>query len=410
MARRLKIPSLASLARSYQRGVRMLERTAKAQQKALRASEKALRASVLAPAKRKAAATPSRKRAAVGAKAAPKATAVRRASTSARPAASLDARKGPRTTTAAPQLGQWLSGLAPGPAGARRYHLFVPHGVSTNSRTRLPLLVMLHGCGQTGHSFAASTRMNQRAARERFLVLYPEQERVANAQGCWRWFDRRNGRADAEADTLLAAIEQVQSRYAVHPARIAVAGLSAGATMAAWMALRAPGRFCALAMHSGAAPGSAESAASALAALRGERPLQTPSAFAGNDSAGGMGAIGTAPVAATNALPPLLLLHGSVDNVVAPRNAERTAQWWADASAARIGATKTQQRGSRYATEVTQWRANGKAQVVLRKITGLGHAWSGGAARLPYSDPAGPDASALIWAFVARQFASGAQG
>jgi len=32
----------------------------------------------------------------------------------------------------------------------------------------------------------------------------------------------------------------------------------------------------------------------------------------------------------------------------------------------------------------------------------LGHAWSGGKAGEPFSDPAGPDASRLIWAFVMR--------
>ena len=41
----------------------------------------------------------------------------------------------------------------------------------------------------------------------------------------------------------------------------------------------------------------------------------------------------------------------------------------------------------------------------LREIAGLAHAWSGGPAKLRYSDPAGPDASVLVWAFVARQFA-----
>lgn len=382
MARRLKIPSLGALTRSYQRSVRALERAAKAQQKTLRAA-------VAAPAKRKTAATPARKRPAV-AKTAPPKVAVR--STSAKPRAGV------------PALGQWLSGIAPGPAGARRYHLYVPPGVSTQSRTRLPLLVMLHGCNQTGHSFAASTRMNQRAGRERFLVLYPEQERVANAQGCWRWFDRRGGRASAEADTLLAAIDQVQSQYAVHPARIAVAGMSAGATMAAWMALRAPGRFCAVAMHSGAAPGSAESAATALAAMRGERAPQAPSAGTAEPTADGGSASGMATLSAGKALPPLLLLHGSVDHVVSRHCAERTAQWWAAAAGARMGKTQAQQRGARYATQVTQWRASGKTRVVLREIAGLGHAWSGGAPDMHYSDPAGPDASALIWSFVARQF------
>jgi poly(3-hydroxybutyrate) depolymerase len=38
-------------------------------------------------------------------------------------------------------------------------------------------------------------------------------------------------------------------------------------------------------------------------------------------------------------------------------------------------------------------------------INGLGHAWSGGAAGLSYSDPKGPNASRMIWAFAARQFA-----
>jgi poly(3-hydroxybutyrate) depolymerase len=40
------------------------------------------------------------------------------------------------------------------------------------------------------------------------------------------------------------------------------------------------------------------------------------------------------------------------------------------------------------------------------EVVGLGHAWSGGAARQPYSDPKGPDASRMIWAFLARQFAT----
>lgn len=388
MARRLKMPSLAAMARSYKRGLRALERSAKAQKKLLRAAAPA-------PAKRKAAAAPAPKRAApAGAN-----------QLAAAPPTTKPVRK-PRAPK--PELGQWLNGLAPGPAGARRYHLYVPPGVSMQSRTRLPLLVMLHGCGQTGHSFAVSTRMNQRAGRERFLVLYPEQERVANAQGCWRWFDRRNGRANAEADTLLAAIDQVQSQYAVHPARIAVAGLSAGATMAAWMALRAPGRFCAVAMHSGAAPGSAESSASALAAMRGERALLAPDDMP--DKVGQVDRVGAAPATAGHALPPLLLLHGSVDHVVAFRNAERTAQWWAETSGARAGRQQAQQRGARYAAQVMQWRVGAQPQVVLRKIIGLGHAWSGGAASKPYSDPAGPDASALIWAFVARQFARAEQG
>lgn len=42
----------------------------------------------------------------------------------------------------------------------------------------LPLLVILHGCGQDAEALAASSRMNTTAARERFFVLYPERFRA----------------------------------------------------------------------------------------------------------------------------------------------------------------------------------------------------------------------------------------
>jgi poly(3-hydroxybutyrate) depolymerase len=77
--------------------------------------------------------------------------------------------------------GQWLAGVAMGPAGVRRYRLYRPPAVKFGER--LPLMVMLHGCGQDAKGFANSTRMNAVAARERFLVLYPEQDRLSNAQG-----------------------------------------------------------------------------------------------------------------------------------------------------------------------------------------------------------------------------------
>lgn len=292
-----------------------------------------------------------------------------------------------------PASGEWVAGIAPGPAGARRFHLYVPPGLALRAGEKLPLLMMLHGCGQTGRELAASSRMNRLAVRKRFLVLYPEQERVANAQGCWNWFDRRNGKADAEAATLLAALDLVARRHPVDLSRVAVAGLSAGASMAALLAARYPDRFCAVAMHSGVAPGSADSAATAIAAMHGRREAQLPSP-PGPDS----------ETEARAPLPPLLILHGQADGVVSVRNAQATAALWAEALGARPGPARTLQRGRRHAARVTEYRVRGRTQVVLREISGLGHAWSGGAPGMPHSDPAGPDASALVWAFAARQF------
>ncbi|MFP5442772.1 MAG: alpha/beta hydrolase family esterase [Betaproteobacteria bacterium] len=354
MARRSRLFSLSALTRAYQRNLKAFARAAR-------------------PVRAKAPAAPRR----------------------VVPAPAVPARRA--ASTPVPARGEWVGGVAPGPAGARRYHLYIPPGLALKADEKLPLLVMLHGCGQTGGDLAAATRMNRLAARERFLVLYPEQERMANAHGCWNWFERRNGKAQAEAATLLAAVDKVARRYPVDLARVAVAGLSAGASMAVLMAALYPQRFCAVAMHSGVAPGTAESAATALAAMHGRRAAHLPEPLGVSLNQGATPSV--------LPLPPLLVLHGDADGVVSVRNAAATALLWADALGARAGALRTLQRGQRHAMRVTEFKTRGRTVVALREVAGLAHAWSGDVAQLPFSDPAGPDASALVWAFVARQFA-----
>lgn len=294
-----------------------------------------------------------------------------------------------------PGRGDWLQGVALGPAGARGYHLYRPAGLQSPFGDKLPLMVMLHGCGQNGRDFAVSTRMNRLADRERFFVLYPEQDRLANAQGCWNWYERRSGKADAEAATLLAAIDQVMLLYPVDRERVALAGLSAGASMAALLATRYPSHFKALAMHSGVAPGAARSSATALGAMRGQHVPPMPATAVGK-------AMGAAAVFAS--LPPLLVIHGDADRVVAASNATSSATVWAVATGARSGVTRRLQRGKRHAMRVTDYTRGGRTLVTLCEVDQLGHAWSGGAASAPFSDAAGPDASKLVWAFAQRQF------
>lgn len=282
----------------------------------------------------------------------------------------------------------WSASIAIGPTGARRYRLYQPPGTKRNER--LPLLVMLHGCCQDAHGLAASSQMNRVAARQRFFVLYPEQDRLANAQGCWNWYDTRSGRAQGEAASIDAAIDQVCLAQPIDPQRIALVGISAGAGMAALLATRRPERFRAVAMHSGIAPGVAHSSASALSAMRGRRVAALP----------------MAPLALGAPLPALLVIHGSADHIVAPSNGADAARHWAARLGAKPGKARTVQRGARYAATITDYRIGRRLLVTFCEVSRLGHAWSGGAAGRAYSDPQGSDASRMIWAFIDKQFAS----
>ncbi|MEO5844378.1 MAG: PHB depolymerase family esterase [Caldimonas sp.] len=285
--------------------------------------------------------------------------------------------------------GVWLPGLVFGSTGFQRYRLFRPAGVRFGER--LPLMVMLHGCGQDATTFAASTQMNVVAARERFVVLYPEQDRFSNPKGCWNWFDTRSGRAGAEAALIMAAIGQVCLLHSADRDRVAVAGLSAGASMAALLAARHPERFKAVTMHSGVAPGAAHSTMSAVGAMQGRRsprPLPAPANAA--------------------SWPPLMVIQGEMDAVVSVGNGRAAAQVWADASGARAGAERAVQRGKRYPMTVTDFKTKGVTRATLVQVGRLGHAWSGGAQDERFSDGKGPDASRMVWGFAAKQFGEGA--
>jgi len=118
---------------------------------------------------------------------------------------------------------------------------------------------------------------------------------------------------------------------------IALAGLSAGAGMAALLATRLPERFRAIAMHTGIAPGVAHSSATALMAMRGRRAAAMP-------------------LAAVMYVPALLVIHGSSDHIVAPYNGAEAARLWGAREGAKPGKPRIVQRGARYAATITDYR------------------------------------------------------
>ncbi|MGJ7913909.1 alpha/beta hydrolase family esterase [Massilia sp. LXY-6] len=261
------------------------------------------------------------------------------------------------------------------------YKLFIP---SNYHGQAMPLVVMLHGCGQDASDFALGTGMNELAEQLDVLVLYPEQSADAHWNKCWHWYDPAHHRHGEGEPALLAGLtQQIATEYAVDRTRIAVAGLSSGAAMAVILGRTYPELFSAVGSHSGLAHGSATDSVGAMLAMRdGVDPDKLAH---------------TAPPAGV----PVIVFHGDADATVHRQNSAGVVQQSLDSYAAHTPDAhanlrileETGEAGGR--TFIRHIHA-GKNGVVLAEqwtVHGAGHAWSGGTSRGSYTDSRGPNAS-----------------
>ena len=273
------------------------------------------------------------------------------------------------------------------PAGSRQYKLYIPSSYRGQPAT---LLVMLHGCTQSPDDFAAGTQMNRAAEAHGLIVAYPAQSSAANRQKCWNWFNPADQQRDTGEPSLIAGItRQVMHDFAIDPARIYVAGLSAGGAAASIMANAYPELYAAVGVHSGLPCGAARDMQSAFTAMQrgGDAPPQS---------------VAPRPVAPRPAAPrlvPTIVFHGQRDTTVNPRNADAVV---AQTIGGRRLATQveTGQAPSGHAYTKTVWIDDGGDTLVEQWIVqGAGHAWFGGSPDGSFTDPRGPDATAEMLRF-----------
>ncbi|GAC1317128.1 MAG: PHB depolymerase family esterase [Collimonas sp.] len=276
-----------------------------------------------------------------------------------------------------------------------RYWLYVPN---RDPAVDLPLVVMLHGCGQTATQFAQGTRMNQLAEEKGFAVLYPQQSLRGHPQRCWPWYEKKVQSGGGEVQMIAGTIDKVAHQYAIDNTRIYVAGLSAGAAMAHIMSLIYPHRIAAVGLHSGPVFGAGRTAMGAYAVM------QSGSAKASHDAIGNI-------LKTDEAFPkiPAILLHGDADKVVRPINLGQLAQQFRilnqlDSGNAAPVVNKMARRGKNpgNAYRTQDYLIDRKSFLKICEIQHLEHAWSGGDCSLPWNACNGPDASKLIWDFFAR--------
>ena len=280
-------------------------------------------------------------------------------------------RKAP--AVAAPEGAAYLARRFACAAGSRDYKLYVP--ASAQGR-RLPLIVMLHGCTQRPDDFAAGTGMNRLAEERGFLVAYPGQASSANMSACWNWVDLAHQNRDEGEPAIIAGLTRaVIAEFAVDPARVFVAGLSAGGAMAAILSATYPELYAAAGVHSGLPHGAAADMASGFAAMRG-------GAKPAPDRRRAKRRVRT------------IVFHGANDRTVDPSNAEAIL---ADVRAGLAGPGQELQHdgvaGGRAYTRTLVTDARGVPHAECWAVKGLGHAWSGGSPEGSFTDAQGPDAS-----------------
>ncbi|MFD4839278.1 alpha/beta hydrolase family esterase [Achromobacter sp. NPDC058515] len=279
--------------------------------------------------------------------------------------------------------------------GAGRRLAFARYTPACAPRSAMPLVVMLHGCRQTSMAFARGSRMNQWADAGGFMVLYPQQSMARQVQRCWRWFQPDDAHGGAEADLIAALIRTEVARHGLDPERVYIAGLSAGAGMAALVALRHPALVAALAMHSGPVVGDARNAAGGIGTMRrgSVKPLLPLLEAVADPAVFQLGM-------------PAMILQGQLDPAVAPRNARQLFEQFRALNLLRPEDTPVERvlgLGTDKAYRRVDMLRGRKTVLRLCEITRVEHAWSGGDASVRYHARSGPDASALVWRFFQGQ-------
>ena len=257
---------------------------------------------------------------------------------------------------------------------------------------RAPLVVVLHGCTQNAAVYDRGSGWSALADEHGFALLYAEQRRGNNPNGCFNWFEADDTtRGSGEAASIAAMTNAVVTAHGLDSSRVFVTGLSAGGAMTAVMLATYPDIYAGGAVIAGLPYGLAHGVSEALSEM--SRPAQR--------SGHSLGQPVRAATTFTGPWPRISVWHGDADRTVAAANGDGVARQWVDVHGLSNAAPTVEQVGSQ---PVRRWRdTSGVAQVEAWAIPGIGHgtpieAATGGAVGAHFLE-AGIGSSAHIAAF-----------
>ncbi len=286
-------------------------------------------------------------------------------------------------------LNPLLSGEFENKAGKRGYKLFLPKNIVAQ---KTPLIVILHGCFQSGDNMANGTEIMPIAEKMGFAVLFPEQTYGDNVWKCWNWFKPENlQRGTGEASIIAGMTLDVVKKNKLNAGKVFVSGLSAGGAMSANLLACYSDVFKGAMVHSGLMYDAART--------EDEAHEVTKNGSTRSPQEGAMNAYKCSPK--RNSPVQLLVVHGTKDNFVNPLNVEQIFQEFSilndlnddgqinNSFESVKTETVVKAEYGNYGAHVATYANNGNnwAQVVW--IDEMAHGWSGGQPVAPYMESRG---------------------
>lgn len=292
--------------------------------------------------------------------------------------------------------------------GSYRGLVYIP--ASVRSDKAAPLVVVLHGANTTAEEQIDSTLFNPLAAREHFIVMYPDNE-TDSALGehlvqAWRFYDPLEMQRDVGDPQAIAELtRQAMATWNVDPERVYIVGMSAGGWETSIMAATYPDLYAAIGIAEGGPYGIG---LAGLAQPVGPT-LLTPGLFA---------LAAYAAMGSYARVVPMINFQGEQDPAATPASGAAAVQQWLMTNNLVVSGTGnspfplspsqtvdvTPKTGYPYHVDIYK-DGDGCEIVEQVRIEQMAHYWPGGSDNPKlkgFTDPKAPSGAEMSWAFFKR--------
>jgi len=248
---------------------------------------------------------------------------------------------------------QLVSSFGSNPGNLTMYK-YVPASMPSNA----PVVVLLHGCGQTAASYDDESGWVKFADQYKFYLVFAQQSTLNNGGRCFNWFySTDHSRGYGEALSIKQMVDKMKSSHSVNAGKVYVSGLSGGGAMTAVMLATYPDVFAGGSINAGVPYKCATTLIGGTNCMNGY-DNKTPQQWGDLARSGYSGYGGSKPLVA--------IFHGASDNTVKPMNMTELMEQWTNYHGISQTPTTSDTIGG-YPRKIY----GGKVMTV--SITGMGH-------------------------------------